>query len=121
MENLCSCGTSPQSFWIPGSSEPASTALPARPGAAAVARGRWPEVLPSAMMKRQRMIAPGVLSRMLHNAGACWNRQEYDQYFEIMERASRLDPANHGLLLDLGSAHGKRYNYAAAERCFEKA
>src|SRR5207247_8412173 len=39
----------------------------------------------------------------------------------IMERGSRLDTANHGVLLDLGSAHSKRFDYAAAERCFEKA
>src|SRR5205085_3981601 len=45
----------------------------------------------------------------------------FDQYFELMERASRLDPANERVLLDLGSAYGLRYDYAAAERCFEKA
>ena len=38
-----------------------------------------------------------------------------------MERASRLDPANAGLLLDLGRMHALRYHYAAAEHCFEKA
>jgi tetratricopeptide (TPR) repeat protein len=72
-------------------------------------------------MKRQRLIAPGVLSRMLQKAGMCWDQQDYQQYFEIMERARSLDPANHGLLLDLGAAHGKRYDYGAAESCFEKA
>src|SRR5207245_2175250 len=105
MENHCFCGMSRRSFWMPGQSEPATIALPALRVAAAVAPGRWPEALPAAMMKRQRMIARGVLSRMLQNAGSCWNRQDYDQYFEIMERASRLDPTNHGVLLDLGSAH----------------
>jgi tetratricopeptide (TPR) repeat protein len=30
-------------------------------------------------------------------------------------------PANSGLLLDLGRAYGKRHDYAAAERCLEKA
>ncbi len=58
---------------------------------------------------------------MLQAATESWNRQDYQQYFDTMERASRLHPANHGLLLDLGAAHGKRYDYAAAERCFEKA
>jgi tetratricopeptide (TPR) repeat protein len=38
-----------------------------------------------------------------------------------LERASRLDPANSSLQLDLGGFYGKRYDYAAAERCFEKA
>ncbi len=39
----------------------------------------------------------------------------------MMERLSRLDPANFGVLLDLGGFYGKRYDYAAAERCFERA
>jgi tetratricopeptide (TPR) repeat protein len=72
-------------------------------------------------MKRQRLISEGSISRTMHAAMERWNRQEYDQYFEMMERASRMDPANHGLLLELGSAHGRRYDYAAAEECFEKA
>jgi len=58
---------------------------------------------------------------MLHAAAESWRRQDYQQYFETMERASRLDPANHRILLDLGLAYGMRYEYASAERCFEKA
>jgi len=38
-----------------------------------------------------------------------------------MEQASRQDPANSGLLLDMGAAYGMRYDYTAAERCFDKA
>jgi len=38
-----------------------------------------------------------------------------------MEQASRLDPANFGILLNLGQRYGLRYDYAAAERCFEQA
>jgi tetratricopeptide (TPR) repeat protein len=72
-------------------------------------------------MKRQQLFAPRALSRLIQNADACWQRQDYQQYFALMERASRMDPANHGLLLDRGAAHGKRYDYAAAERCFEQA
>jgi tetratricopeptide (TPR) repeat protein len=72
-------------------------------------------------MKRQQLIAPGTLARLVQSARACWTQQDYQQYFALMERAIRLDPANHGLLLDLGAAHGRRYDYAAAERCFEQA
>ena len=50
-----------------------------------------------------------------------WQRRDFQQGIEILERASRLDPANAGILLDLGRFYGKRYDYAAAERCFEKA
>ena len=50
-----------------------------------------------------------------------WQRRDFQQAIETLERASRLDPANSGILLDLGRFYGKRYDYAAAERCFEKA
>ncbi len=73
------------------------------------------------IMKRQPLISPGALSRMLQDAAQCWQQQDYTQYFELMERACRLDPANCRVLLDLGRAYGKRYDYASAERCFEKA
>lgn len=71
-------------------------------------------------MKRLQLASKGSLSRLANAATEAWARQDFPQYFELMQRASRLDPANHGLLLDLGSAYGQRYDYAAAERCFEK-
>ncbi|MFZ0825878.1 MAG: sulfotransferase [Verrucomicrobiia bacterium] len=58
---------------------------------------------------------------MLQSASESWQRRDFQQSIEILERASRLDPANSGILLDLGRYYGKRYDYAAAERCFEKA
>ena len=72
-------------------------------------------------MKRAQLVSKGSLSRMMQAATELWRRQEFQQYFELMERACHLDPANHGLLLDLGAAYGMRYDYGAAERCFEKA
>ena len=72
-------------------------------------------------MKRQQFISPGSLSRMLQAAAEAWNRQDYQQSIDTLERASRLDPANAGVQLDLGRAYGMRYDYVAAERCFEKA
>ena len=72
-------------------------------------------------MKLKRMVSAGSLSRTLQAAAESWGRREYQQYFEIMERASRLDPANHRILLDLGLAYGMRYDYPAAERSLEKA
>ncbi|MDB6111654.1 MAG: Sulfotransferase [Pedosphaera sp.] len=72
-------------------------------------------------LKRQPQASQGSLSRMFQAAQESWNRHDYQQSFDIMERASRLDPANHRVLLDLGSAYGIRYDYAAAERCFERA
>jgi len=72
-------------------------------------------------MKLKKMVSAGSLSRTLQAAAESWGRQDYQQYFEIMERASKSDPANHRILLDLGLAYGMRYDYPAAERCLEKA
>jgi tetratricopeptide (TPR) repeat protein len=72
-------------------------------------------------MKRMRMISEGALSRLRQGALEAWRRQDYPDYFKIMEQASRQDPANSALLLDLGAAYGMRYDYVAAERCFDKA
>ncbi|HWD92975.1 MAG TPA: sulfotransferase [Verrucomicrobiae bacterium] len=72
-------------------------------------------------MKRPQLISQGSLSRLLQQAAECWRRRDFPQYFELMERACRLDPANHRLLLDLGLACGIRYDYTAAERYFDQA
>jgi len=63
----------------------------------------------------------GALTKKLQAAGEAWQRQDFEQYFELMEGASRLDPANYRILLDLGLAYGMRYEYAQTERCFERA
>lgn len=72
-------------------------------------------------MRRAQLVSKGSLARMVQTAIGAWERQDFPEYFEVMERACRLDPANHRLLLDLGTAYGMRYDYPAAERCFEKA
>src|SRR5579871_4541540 len=72
-------------------------------------------------MKPQRLTSQGSITRMMQSAAEAWNRLDYTQSIELMERASKLDPANTGLLLDLGRAYGMRYDCASAERCFEKA
>jgi tetratricopeptide (TPR) repeat protein len=72
-------------------------------------------------MKRPQLISQGSLNRMLQEANAAWQRRDFQQSFELMERASRLDPANPRLLLQVGQWYGRRYEYAAAERSFEKA
>src|SRR5689334_18846692 len=72
-------------------------------------------------MKRQRLISKGSLSRLFQDAVEAWRRQDYQQTIALLERASRLDPANTNVLLDLGRAYGLRYEFEPAERCFEKA
>src|SRR6266481_1076496 len=72
-------------------------------------------------MKRQRLISKGSLSRLFQDAVEAWRRQDYQETIALLERASRLDPANTNVLLDLGRAYGLRYEFESAERCFEKA
>jgi tetratricopeptide (TPR) repeat protein len=72
-------------------------------------------------LKRQSLVSQGSLSRMIQAGGAAWDGRHFQQGIEMLERASRLDPANSGILLDLGRMYGLRCDYAAAERCFDKA
>jgi tetratricopeptide (TPR) repeat protein len=72
-------------------------------------------------MKRRPLVSPGSIARMLKAGEACWKRRDFQQFFDVVERASRLDPANSDICLALGRAYGLRYDYAAAEGWFEKA
>ena len=72
-------------------------------------------------MKRQRLISKGALSRLFEDAAEAWRRQAYQETIALLERASRLDPANVNVLFDLGRAYGLRYEYDSAEGCLEKA
>jgi tetratricopeptide (TPR) repeat protein len=72
-------------------------------------------------LKRQSLVSKGSLSRMFQAATESWQRRDFQQSIEILERASRLDPGNFGILLDLGNFYGNRFDYPAAGRCFEKA
>src|SRR5262245_21035746 len=72
-------------------------------------------------VRRQRLVPRGTLSRLFQQAAEAWRRQDYEETIALLERAQRLDPANPDILLDLGRAHGLRYDYAAAERCLQQA
>jgi tetratricopeptide (TPR) repeat protein len=72
-------------------------------------------------MKRPQLVSKGSLQRTLQGAMEAWNQRDFEQYFDLMERAGRQDPANYQIPLDLGLAYGVRYDYSAANRCFEKA
>jgi len=72
-------------------------------------------------LKRQSLVSQGSLARLLNSADEARKRHDFQECVEILERASRLDPANVNLLLNLGHAYGNNFEYPAAERCFEKA
>jgi len=58
---------------------------------------------------------------MLRDAQSAWERQNYQHSFDILERAARLSPNDPIILLELGNVHGRRHDFAAAEKFFEKA
>ena len=72
-------------------------------------------------MKRSSLVSKGSLNRILQAAGEAWKRCDFQPALEMMERASRLNPSNPGIRLELGRLHGLRFDYAAAERCFDQA
>ena len=72
-------------------------------------------------LKRPVLISKGSLDRMLKAVNEAWNNRDFPQAIELLERASRLNPSNIGILLDLGRLHGSRYDSAAAEKFFEQA
>lgn len=67
------------------------------------------------------MVSNNALARLYQAADEARRRLDFQQCIEILERASRLDPANVILLLNLGHAHGKNFDFAAAECLFERA
>jgi tetratricopeptide (TPR) repeat protein len=72
-------------------------------------------------MKRPQLLSAGSVSRMRKAAEECWARKDFPQAIEILQRASRLDPANATLLVELGRLQGLRYDYTAAIQSFDKA
>jgi tetratricopeptide (TPR) repeat protein len=61
------------------------------------------------------------IQRLYREAEEAWDRQDYQKGISLFEQASRKEPYNPSILLDLARAHGRRYDFAAAEHCFEKA
>jgi tetratricopeptide (TPR) repeat protein len=72
-------------------------------------------------MKLQRMNSQRAVARTCQEARMAWHQKDYPQYFKIMERVSRENPGDAGLLLDIAAAYGMRYEYTTAEAWFEKA
>src|SRR5690348_16898865 len=61
------------------------------------------------------------IERLYREANAAWEQQDYQKSISLFEQAAKKDPGNPTLLLNLARAHGKRYDYPAAERCIEQA
>jgi Tfp pilus assembly protein PilF len=72
-------------------------------------------------LKRPQLVPQNSVVRLFQAAEQALQTKDFQQNFELLERACRLDPANPTLLLQLGRNHGLRFNYAAAGEYFEKA
>ena len=72
-------------------------------------------------LKQKSLVSQGSIARLLQAAEQAWEQADFQQNLELLERASRLDPANSNILFQLGQVHGSRYNYAAAEKYLERA
>ena len=72
-------------------------------------------------MNRPPLAPQDLIFKLLRDAASARERQNYQHSFDILERASRLSPNDPCILLELGNTHGQRYDFAAAEKFFEKA
>lgn len=61
------------------------------------------------------------IQRLYREAEEAWGQQDYQKSISLIERAARKEPFNPTVLLDLARAHGRRYDFPAAERSIEKA
>ena len=61
------------------------------------------------------------IERLYHESDEAWGNQDYQKSISLIERATRKEPYNPSLLLDLARAYGRRYDFPAAERSIEKA
>src|SRR5688572_12652254 len=75
---------------------------------------------PSHMSQPSQNSAEKAIEALLRQAEEAWGQQDYQKSIQLIEQASRLDPQNPLLLLQVGRAYGLRYEYAAAERWMER-
>src|SRR5262245_22410084 len=61
------------------------------------------------------------IERLYREAEEAWGNQDYQKSLGLIEKATRKEPRNPSLLLDLARAYGQRYDYPTAERYIEKA
>jgi tetratricopeptide (TPR) repeat protein len=73
-------------------------------------------------MSRAQLKKPNpAIQRLYHEAEQAWANQDYQKGISLIEKATRKEPRNPALVLDLARAYGKRYDFPAAQRCIDKA
>src|SRR5580765_6905867 len=61
------------------------------------------------------------IERLYREAEEAWENQAYQKSISLIEKATRKEPQNPSLLLNLARAYGRRYDYPSAERYIKKA
>jgi tetratricopeptide (TPR) repeat protein len=84
---------------------------------------KFQKICPESIMKRASpsLVSKGSLARIFQASGEAWKHCDFQAAIEMIERASRLNPSNAGIRVELGRLHGLRFDYAAAESSFEQA
>jgi tetratricopeptide (TPR) repeat protein len=72
-------------------------------------------------IEAQFSLSPRPEPTAFEEAAEAWKRQDYEKTIEILKRATRQQPDNTGLLLNLAEAYGLRFEYREAEHWLEKA
>lgn len=72
-------------------------------------------------MKRAQLVSYGTLLRIRQQAQRAFENRNLHECITALERLHRLSPGDPDVLTRLGWIHGLRYDYKAAEKCFEKA
>jgi tetratricopeptide (TPR) repeat protein len=72
-------------------------------------------------MKPKRFLSKKSIDAMARTAAPLFHQGRYDEYIRAMEEIAAIDPANAAVAVDIGAAYAMRYDYAAAERWFERA
>lgn len=68
----------------------------------------------------QHKLNPKV-QRLVREFEEAWKRQDFQQGISLLGQAVGIKPSNPSLHFTLARAYGERYDYAAVERCIEKA
>jgi Tfp pilus assembly protein PilF len=72
-------------------------------------------------METQSPVPSRPRTKSFQEAAEAWRRQDYQKTIELLTHASQEQPTNSKLLLNLGEAYGRRFEYQEAERFLEKA
>ena len=72
-------------------------------------------------MRVQSFVSKNDFEGLVAEAQTCTTRYDFQGAAQLLERARKLQPDLDKLLVELGSAYAKGYNFAEAERCFEEA